>query len=91
MKLRAIGQAIVRAFVGDPGEPQVIDHLAVSGGPDWRDAKLKAAAQKYGRPFKCADGSVPREIIVDGKITTLRPGEKPRATVTALSTRRKTK
>lgn len=84
MNLRLIGKAIVRAFVGDPGEPQLVDHVAVSGGPDWRNEKLKTAAQKYGRPFKCADSSVPREIIVDGKITTLRPGEKPKATVTPI-------
>lgn len=81
-----LSERIARFFLGSiADDPMTLDHVAVPGGPDWREEKLKAAAQKYGRPFKCADSSVPREIIVDGKITTLRPGEKPKATVTPIT------
>ena len=30
---------------------------------DWRARKLAQAAQKYGRPFKCAGGDMPRQIV----------------------------
>ena len=30
---------------------------------DWRTRKLAQAAQKYGRPFKCAGGDMPRQIV----------------------------
>lgn len=75
---------IARLFDGEP---------VVESAPrvDWRDQKLIEAAAKKDGAFKCGPASVPREIIVDGKVTTLRPGEKPKATVTAIATRRKTK
>jgi hypothetical protein len=34
---------------------------------DWRQARLAEAAQKYGKPFKCASDDMPREVIVGGK------------------------
>jgi hypothetical protein len=34
---------------------------------DWRAARLAEAAQKYGKPFKCASDDMPREVIVGGK------------------------
>lgn len=81
---------IARFFLGSIAEdPMTLDHVAVPGGPDWREEKVRAAAARKNGAFKCGPDSVPREVLVDGKTLTLRPGEKPRATVTALSTRRK--
>jgi hypothetical protein len=34
---------------------------------DWRAERLAEAAQKYGKPFKCASDDMPREVIVGGK------------------------
>ena len=34
---------------------------------DWRAERLAEAAQKYGKPFKCAGDDMPREVIVGGK------------------------
>jgi hypothetical protein len=34
---------------------------------DWRQQRLAEAAQKYGKPFKCASNDLPREVIVGGK------------------------
>ncbi|HTN28020.1 MAG TPA: hypothetical protein VL180_09570 [Burkholderiales bacterium] len=34
---------------------------------DWRQQRLAEAAEKYGKPFKCASDDLPREVIVGGK------------------------
>jgi hypothetical protein len=44
-------RSIVRAFVGDPGEPAMLDHVPVTGTADWRKPKVEAARQKLGKPF----------------------------------------
>ena len=47
----------------------VIDYLRDSGGSgDWRKRKLEEAAQKYGRPFKCAGEDMPHEIMLRDRI-----------------------
>ena len=35
---------------------------------DWRSHKLTEAAQKYGKPFKCAGEHMPREILLRDRI-----------------------
>ena len=35
---------------------------------DWRALKLTEAAQKYGKPFKCAGEHMPREILLRDRI-----------------------
>lgn len=44
-------QRITRAFVGDPGEPAMLDHVPVTGCEDWRARKLDEARRKLGKPF----------------------------------------
>lgn len=61
MTLSRLYASIVRALVGDPGEPDVLDFVPVTGTHDWREEKLKAAAEKHARPFKCGPNGLPRE------------------------------
>ncbi|MGZ8203083.1 MAG: hypothetical protein ACXW2I_11205 [Burkholderiales bacterium] len=35
---------------------------------DWRKRKLAEAAQKYGRPFKCAGDDMPHEVVLRGRV-----------------------
>jgi hypothetical protein len=45
---------------------------------DWRKERLAAAASRYGRPFKCANEDLPREVLVGGReLITVGGGEKP--------------
>jgi hypothetical protein len=47
----------------------VIDDLRDTGGSgDWRKLKLEEAAQKYGRPFKCAGDDMPHETMLRDRI-----------------------
>jgi hypothetical protein len=51
---------------------QLLDVPATTHKPgraadDWRAERLAQAAQKYGKPFKCASDDMPREVIVGGK------------------------
>lgn len=75
---------IIRAFVGDPGDPFTLDNVPVKAleiGADWRDEKVKEAAERYGKPFKCAADGVPRErYTLDRQIEVVRP----KATVTPI-------
>ena len=56
---------------------------------DWRDAAVKKAAVKYGRPFKCAPDSLRREVLVTGAdkkavtVAVAEPGALPARTVPA--------
>jgi hypothetical protein len=65
---------IARTFRGesDPHHTAaVIDDLRDTGGSgDWRKRKLEEAAQKYGRPFKCAGDDMPRETMLRDRIVT---------------------
>ncbi len=42
--------------------PVILDHVPVGEGSDHRK-KLKAAARKYGRPFKCGAHGIPHEVL----------------------------
>jgi hypothetical protein len=67
-----------RAFTGDvPAD--VIDHAPFSGSRSY-DEKLKEAARKYAKPFKCAANGLPREIF-DGRdyVTVDTPNAQPPA------------
>jgi hypothetical protein len=49
--------------------PPVIDHVRMTEpAGDWRKRKLAEAAQKYGRPFKCAGDDMPHEVVMRGRI-----------------------
>jgi hypothetical protein len=56
---------ITRAFSGDvPAD--VIDFAPVNADESAQEryaAKLKRAADKYGKPFKCAANGLPREVM----------------------------
>ena len=52
---------------GRHASPAVIDHMVSGGSGDWRKRKLAEAAQKYGRPFKCAGDDLPHETILGPK------------------------
>ena len=59
--------------------------------PDWRKERLAAAASRYGRPFKCANEDMLREVLVGGReLVTVSGGEKPvsRKTTDAPAARR---
>lgn len=47
-------------------EPETLDFVPVASAPDWREEKLKEAAKRHGRPFKCAADGLPRETTKDG-------------------------
>lgn len=47
--------------------PDAGKRTPVRKSDDWRQARLAEAAQKYGKPFKCASDDMPREVIVGGK------------------------
>ena len=83
MNLRSIQQAIVRAFVGDPGDPEVVDFCPVTGATDWRTEKLAEAAEKYGRPFKCAADFVPHERMAAPATEATAPIYEPVPAITA--------
>jgi len=64
---------IVRAFKSAKRydvTPIELGGLALTrSAADWRQLKLTEAAQKYGKPFKCAGEHMPREILLrDGII-----------------------
>jgi hypothetical protein len=68
--LRRIARAFTRR--SEPHDtPPVIDYVERTGASgDWRKRKLAEAAQKYGRPFKCAGDDMPREIVLRGRVLT---------------------
>jgi hypothetical protein len=88
-------RSFIRMFViGDHGDPPVVDHIPVTGTPDWRAAKLKDAATKYGRPFKCAASELPREVHNgEREFVTAQAGKevRHRPQVTDIASRRKVK
>lgn len=58
--------AIVRLRVERNREQKepTVDHVTVyPESRDWREEALKRAAEKYGRPFRCAGNGVPREVL----------------------------
>jgi hypothetical protein len=54
---------------GEPHETgPVLDDLRGTGASgDWRKRKLAEAAEKYGRPFKCAGDDLPHEVVLPGR------------------------
>jgi hypothetical protein len=66
----SILQRLARAFKrSEPHEtPPLFDELRDTGASDdWRKRKLVEAAQKYGRPFKCAGDDLPHEVVMPGR------------------------
>jgi hypothetical protein len=42
----------------------VLDHVPLgASNDDWRKARIVEAAQKHGKPFKCAGADVPHEVL----------------------------
>lgn len=79
---------IVRAFIGDPGEPAMLDNVQANENViDWREAAVKKAAARHGKPFLCAADGVLRERFVGSAMQ--KEIVRPQATVTPI--RRKTK
>ena len=65
--VRVIARAL--RFRGTREGPPVIDHVSMTEpAGDWRKRKLAEAAQKYGRPFKCAGDDMPHEVVMRGRI-----------------------
>ncbi|HEV7800093.1 MAG TPA: hypothetical protein VGP15_03360 [Burkholderiales bacterium] len=72
----------------------VLDHIPLNSSADWRKQKLVEAAQRHGKPFKCAGDDMPREVLVDAQeVKAVGPGENPTErtnTITRMSVRRRT-
>jgi hypothetical protein len=47
-------------------DAEVLDHVRIQVGDDWRTARLAEAAQRHGKPFKCASDALPREVLKGG-------------------------
>ena len=56
---------IVQAFKGSKSETD--SEYVPDTRFDWREPLLVEAARKHGKPFKCAGGELPREIMLGGK------------------------
>lgn len=54
---------ILRALRGEQSDPDVVEHVKTKASRDWRAKKLKEAAAKHGKPFKCGPDVLPRERI----------------------------
>jgi hypothetical protein len=53
-------------------EAPLIDNIDVPPpSTDWRTRKLAQAAQRYGRPFKCAGGDMPRQVVQRDRIVVV--------------------
>lgn len=60
-----------------------LDHVPVRKRKDrdWRDAAVKKAAAKYGKPFKCSSETMRREVMVGpDKIAIAEAGALPART-----------
>jgi len=67
--VRATGRALGFGRKSRRETPPVIDHVRMpEASEDWRKRKLAEAAQKYGRPFKCAGDDMPHEVVMRGRI-----------------------
>jgi hypothetical protein len=84
-------------------EPITLDHVPVNGTPSDQpepkatapgeglshEQKLKLAAQRAGKPFRCAPDGLPREVIKNGSAVTVGvkpfPVPEPPPNVTSLS------
>jgi hypothetical protein len=56
---------IVQALKGSTR--QADDDYVPGNTYDWREPLLLEAARKHGKPFKCAGGELPREVMLGGK------------------------
>lgn len=66
--LRRLARAFRNSEIQDIA-PIRVDTLKLSrSSADWRKRKLAEAAEKYGKPFKCAGEHLPREIILRDRI-----------------------
>ncbi|MDB5924089.1 MAG: hypothetical protein JWN13_3025 [Betaproteobacteria bacterium] len=56
---------IVQTLTGST--PHADDDYVPGNTYDWREPLLVEAARKHGKPFKCAGGELPREVMLRGK------------------------
>ena len=91
----SILKGVIRAFSREnptryDESSHIIDHVPISSGHEWRRQRLIEAAQKHGKPFKCAADNMPREVWVGGKaliVEAQHAGGSPK--VTTLPTRQR--
>jgi hypothetical protein len=61
--VKRLFQALKRSSSNDD-ERHNLDHVPLPASHDWRKQRLAEAAQRHGKPFKCAADGMPREIMV---------------------------
>jgi hypothetical protein len=57
----------IRQSATSDDEAHTLDYVPVEAVDDWRMVRLAQAAQRHGKPFKCASDALPREVLVGGK------------------------
>ena len=72
--MRNAGLALRPLFAGSKNdryddERHTLDHVPVHATQDWRKQRLAQAAERHGKPFKCAGRDMPREILTDHRIS----------------------
>jgi hypothetical protein len=88
-------KGVMRAFKREPltrydESSHILDHVPISSGHEWRRQRLVEAAQKHGKPFKCAGENMPREVWVHGKALVVEEQHASASPkVTALPTRQR--
>ena len=91
----SILKGVIRAFTRETPtrydeSSHILDHVPISPEHEWRRQRLIEAAQKHGKPFKCAGENMPREVWVGGKaliVEAQHAGASPK--VTTLPTRQR--
>ena len=58
-------KTLFRRSAASPYElAHVIDHLPLTqADTDWRKRRLAEAAERHGKPFKCAGADLPHELL----------------------------
>jgi hypothetical protein len=54
----------LRLSMNSKRDADVLDHVRIHVADDWRAARLAEAAQRHGKPFKCASDALPREVLM---------------------------
>ena len=56
----------LRLSMSSKRDADVLDHVRIHVAADWRATRLAEAAQRHGKPFKCASDALPREVLKGG-------------------------